>query len=200
MEASPEFERYHNIILSLIQNFRYQQAITNCTRLLPRCKPSEMPDFACQYLYWGHCCSHQGKYQEAISKYARALTLNPDYYEAYIGWGTCLSNMKRYDEAIEKYKEAIKLHPSSPFAALNWILALILQNKEEEAISLAKEKFARTEYRTLDICRVRYRNEIMKIEDRMSEGADADEVKRLNERLDRIKLILQFVDKLKRGK
>jgi len=199
MEASTEFEQYHNTILSLIQNYHYQQAIACCTRLLSRCKPSERPYFARQYLYWGHCCSHQGKYQEAISKYRQAIALAPDLYEAYIGWGTCLSNMGRYDEAIEKYKEAIELHPSSPFAALNWILALLLQNKEEEAITLAKEQFEKTKYRTLDLCTMRYKNEILKIEDRMPEVTDVNEMKRLNERVERLRLILQFINKVKLG-
>jgi len=197
MQTALESDRYHSTVIDLIQNYHYQQAITCCKRSLTLCTPSEKSSLAIQYFNWGYCCYRQGKYQEAIEKYIRVLAITPDSYEPYNAWGTCLSNLGRYDEAIEKYKEAIKLRPSFPFAYLNWILALLLQNKEEEAVAFAKEKFEGTRYRTLDICRVRYKNEILRIEDRLPDVVDADEMKLLVERLERVRSLLQFIDKVK---
>jgi len=199
MEITLEFERHRTAVINLIQNSHYQQAITCCTRLLSVWKLSENSNLAYQYLYWGHCCCRQGKYHRAIYKYKRVLALAPNLYEAYIGWGTCLSNMGRHNEAIEIYKEATELHPSSPLAYLNWILALLLQNKEEEATALAKEQFEKTKYRTLDVCKIRYRNEISRIEDQVPNVTDRDEMKRLVERVERLRLLLQFINKLEHG-
>jgi len=197
MQTRLEAEKYNSTVLDLIQNSHYRQAIPLCKRILALSKPSDKSSLATQYFNWGYCCYRQGKYQEAISKYSRVITISPESCEAYNAWGTCLSYLGKYEEAIEKYKEAIRLRPLFPFSYMNWILALLLQNKEEEALKFAKEKFERTSYRTLDLCKVRYRSEILAIEDRLPNVENPNEMKLLMDRFERVKLLLRFIDKVR---
>ena len=51
----------------------------------------------------------QGKYDEAIEYYDKALTLDPTNVNALISIANVLQELKRYDEAIEYYDKALAL-------------------------------------------------------------------------------------------
>ena len=76
--------------------------------------------------YWGNDLYNFTEYEEAITKYQKAIERDPDYYEAYDGLGNALQNLEKYEEAITtykkviaKYEKMIKLHPNINF---NYVL------------------------------------------------------------------------------
>jgi len=48
------------------------------------------PDCTIIHNSWGFCLFHLGKYDEAISKFKRAVEINPQYTLGYLNWGLCL--------------------------------------------------------------------------------------------------------------
>jgi putative inorganic carbon (HCO3(-)) transporter len=67
----------------------------------------------------------RGEYQEAITKYKEAITLNPwdTYYlrqigGAYISWGKAKNNKKLWQKGIRFYEKATRKSPADSF---NWI-------------------------------------------------------------------------------
>ena len=53
----------------------------------------------------------QGKLEEAIKSYNKALSLKPDFAEAYNNMGIALRDQGKLDEAIEAYNKALSIKP-----------------------------------------------------------------------------------------
>ena len=53
----------------------------------------------------------QGKLEEAIESYKKAISIKPDYAEAYLNMGTVFQDQGKLEEAIESYKKAISIKP-----------------------------------------------------------------------------------------
>ena len=51
----------------------------------------------------GIALNEQGKPEEAIDAYTKALSIKPDYAEAYNNMGNALNDGDRLDDAIEAY-------------------------------------------------------------------------------------------------
>ena len=60
---------------------------------------------------WAVTLKEQGKLDEAIASYTKALSLKPDYAEAYYNMGNALQEQGKLDEAIEAYTKALELKP-----------------------------------------------------------------------------------------
>ena len=60
---------------------------------------------------WAMCCSDQGKLDEAIACYRRALELKPDYAVAHNNLGNALKDQGKLDEAAACYRRALELKP-----------------------------------------------------------------------------------------
>jgi len=76
----------------------------------------------------------QGKLDEAIRHYARALQLNPNYVAAHVNSGIALAAQGRLEEAIRYYGQALQLNPNSAEAHHNLGNALAAQGKLNEAV------------------------------------------------------------------
>ena len=63
------------------------------------------------WIYKGYTAVDNGKYDEAIANYTKAISLNPSFMEAYRYRGTAYCFVKKYNEALADFDRAIKLDP-----------------------------------------------------------------------------------------
>lgn len=73
------------------------------------------------------------KWDDAISRYNRALKVDPNFAEAYLGLGYCLVNQKKYEEAIAPLRTAERLMPENPEVHNSLGTALQRSGHKEEA-------------------------------------------------------------------
>ena len=59
----------------------------------------------------GSVLKEQGKLEEAIEAYNKALAIKPDYAEAYNNMGIALKEQGKLEEAIEAYNKALAIKP-----------------------------------------------------------------------------------------
>jgi tetratricopeptide (TPR) repeat protein len=77
----------------------------------------------------------QGRWDEAIAHYRRALEIKPDFAEAHYNWGVDLARQGRWDEAIARYEHALRRKPDHAEAHYNWGIALARQGQWDAAIA-----------------------------------------------------------------
>jgi tetratricopeptide (TPR) repeat protein len=82
----------------------------------------------------GIALKEQGKLEEAIEAYNKAIVLKPDNADAYYNMGATLKEQGKLEEAIEAYNKAIAIKPDYVEAYSNMGIALQDQGKPEEAI------------------------------------------------------------------
>ena len=80
-------------------------------------------------------CKDQGKLDEAVACYRRALELKPDYAEAHNNLGIALKDQGKLDEAVACYRRALELKPDYAEAHNNLGNALKDQGKLDEAVA-----------------------------------------------------------------
>ena len=69
-----------------------------------------------QYYKLGNMFSDQGKFEDAIENYDKALTLNPDFTSALLNMGNCYYMLKNYDKSIETFKRVVSIEPQNKIA------------------------------------------------------------------------------------
>jgi Tfp pilus assembly protein PilF len=83
--------------------------------------------------------NEQGKVEEAIAEFQKALRLRKDFAPAHNGLGTALSKQGKLDEAIAAYKEATRLKPDLAEAHCNLGIALGRGGRLDEAVAAFHE-------------------------------------------------------------
>jgi predicted O-linked N-acetylglucosamine transferase (SPINDLY family) len=83
----------------------------------------------------GNALMGQGKLDEAIAAYRRAIRSKPDYAAAYTTLGIALAGQGKFDEAIAAYRRAIGIKPDLAEAYPNLGNVLMDQGKLDEAIA-----------------------------------------------------------------
>jgi tetratricopeptide (TPR) repeat protein len=63
------------------------------------------------YYNIGNVLSKEGKLDEAIRYYRRALELDPDFAKAHYNLGNVLLDQGEFERAVIHYKMAVKLEP-----------------------------------------------------------------------------------------
>ncbi|MHC4445661.1 MAG: tetratricopeptide repeat protein, partial [Planctomycetota bacterium] len=109
------------------------------------------PEAASLHDTLGNELARQGRYDEAIVHFRRAVELIPIYVEAYNNMGIALAKQGKYDEAIECYKQALGIRKSSSKAQYNWAIALEKKGRPEEAVGHYYEAL-RIDANNLDAC------------------------------------------------
>ena len=82
----------------------------------------------------GDVLARQGKQDEAIGHYERALELNPDEAQPHFNLGNVLARQGKLDEAIQHYERALQLDPGGVAIHVNCGNALARQGKLNEAV------------------------------------------------------------------
>lgn len=54
----------------------------------------------------GNCRTSQGKFDDAVSDFNRAISLSPEEPDPYLGKGVALEGLKQYRDALQAYEEA----------------------------------------------------------------------------------------------
>lgn len=76
-----------------------------------------------------------GSYQNAVTMYNRALSIDPNLADAWLNLGNSLYFLSRYDEAVAAYDQVIKLDSQNPNAWQGRGMALQKLNRTSEAKS-----------------------------------------------------------------
>jgi tetratricopeptide (TPR) repeat protein/2-polyprenyl-3-methyl-5-hydroxy-6-metoxy-1,4-benzoquinol methylase len=90
----------------------------------------------------GDALEGQGKLDEAVIQYRRALALKPDFAEAHYNLGNALKQQGKLDEAMAQYQRALDLKPGFAVARYNLGNALNEQGKLDEAVAQYRRALA----------------------------------------------------------
>jgi len=82
----------------------------------------------------GSFFEHEGKLDQAISYYKKALSINPYYRQARNNLGKAYAEMNLYDQAIFEFKEAIRRSPTFEVAYLNLGHVYLQRGELDQAI------------------------------------------------------------------
>jgi protein O-mannosyl-transferase len=82
----------------------------------------------------GNALFQEGKVDEAIAQYQKALQINPNYAETCNNLGNALLEQGKVNEAIEYLQKALQINPDNVEACGNLGNALLHQGKVDEAI------------------------------------------------------------------
>jgi len=79
----------------------------------------------------GAALQSEGRYDEAIAHYRRAITIRSDYAPAYNNLASSLNSKGQTDDAIATYEQALRLQPEYPEAHYNLANALLAEGKRD---------------------------------------------------------------------
>ncbi|MBE9094356.1 tetratricopeptide repeat protein [Tychonema sp. LEGE 07203] len=106
---------------------QFDRAIAECKRAI------EIKPDARAYKMWGKILQLQGKTQEAIECYKKALQINHNQADIYVNLGTLYAISKQLSPAISCYQKAIAIQPNLAPAYRNLARVWRQQGKQEEA-------------------------------------------------------------------
>ena len=81
----------------------------------------------------------QGRHQEAVDAFARAVQLRPEDADAYGGAAAALAALGRRDEAEKRFRQALRLKPDEGEATARLGVLLAVAGRLDEAIALLKQ-------------------------------------------------------------
>ena len=96
---------------------------------------STKPESAAEYNDLGNELAQQGRTEEAIAAYKKAIELEPDLAIAHSNLGNMLLRHEKFAEAVAAYHLAIELEPQLAIAHTNLGNILLYQGKTEAAIA-----------------------------------------------------------------
>ena len=93
------------------------------------------PDYVAAHNNLGNVLRDQGKLDDALAAYHRALALRPDYVAAHVNLGNALKDLGRLEEAVAAFQKALAVKPDQPEARSNLGNAYKNQGKLTEAVA-----------------------------------------------------------------
>ncbi|HNT35276.1 MAG TPA: tetratricopeptide repeat protein, partial [bacterium] len=105
-------------VLTLLGILTFQQARTyhDMETLFRHCL-NKNPKALLAYINVGQTLQEQGKTNEAVSFYEKALAIDPNLPSAHYNYAICLEQLGKDDEAIGHYERALEHMPKSPSRA-----------------------------------------------------------------------------------
>ncbi len=80
-----------------------------------------------------------GKFNEAIRQYAKAVTLMPEYADLLNNYANLLTSQNRFKDAISNYRQALRFDQSSAITYLNYANALGADGQISKALAACAE-------------------------------------------------------------
>jgi protein O-mannosyl-transferase len=121
---------------SLLAALSWRQcAMYHCPECLWRTTLAQNPDCWMAHNNWGLLLAEQGKLDQAIAHYQRALRLKSDYTDARVSLGVALRAKGRYEEAMAQFVAALKLNPNHLDARNNLGVVLLDLGRSDEALA-----------------------------------------------------------------
>jgi len=77
----------------------------------------------------------QGKYEDAVALYDRAVMLDPAFEAAYLNRGAALGKLGRNEEALESFDKVIALNPASTTTYISKGRILIAMKRYDDALA-----------------------------------------------------------------
>ena len=93
-------------IMYLYNARQFEAAIEKATNVIEK-----YPKAFLVYNILGVVLKNQGKLNEAVASYQKALSLKPDYANAHNNMGNALKDQGKLDDAIASYQKALSLNP-----------------------------------------------------------------------------------------
>jgi serine/threonine protein kinase/tetratricopeptide (TPR) repeat protein len=93
------------------------------------------PDAAAAHEGLGGTLCYQGKLDEGVAEYRKAIQLDSKSASAHSGLGAALREQRELDEAVAEGRKAIELDPNLSAAHCNLGIALQRQGKPDEAVA-----------------------------------------------------------------
>ena len=84
----------------------------------------------------GIILKRNGRIEEALDSYKKALSLKPDYVQVYNNLGVLYKDNEKYEDAIKMFMKAKELQPNHQNSYYNLALIKKEQGQSEEAIEL----------------------------------------------------------------
>ncbi len=84
------------------------------------------------YFYLGKISEIEGRIDDAIMLYSRALTLDPYDEESLIGRGSCYTVKKKHDVAVADFKKVLDIPSKNRNAPLQHLLYAIAENYRQQ--------------------------------------------------------------------
>ena len=81
----------------------------------------------------------EGRNQEAVAAFKRAIKRQPDSYEAYYGLGWAYINLRQFSESLEASQKAVRLKPDYAEAHHHLGMAYERLGRAQEAVPAFKE-------------------------------------------------------------
>jgi len=99
------------------------------------CTRAQQPADAVVHYDRGVHLQDQGKLDEAVAEFRKAIRLKPDLAEAHGNLGVALRAQGKQEEAIAEFRAATRIKPDSADAHISLGVALKAQGKLEEAVA-----------------------------------------------------------------
>jgi serine/threonine-protein kinase len=100
---------------------------------------TERPDNYVALLNLGNVLKNQGRLDESLVMYRKALQIKPEYIAALENVGITLFLKKKYDEAMTYYRKAIKLKPDTSAAYQGLSSVLDAKGQVDDAIEICRQ-------------------------------------------------------------
>ncbi len=109
-------DSYYNLAEALINQSRYDQAITYYEKAVTM-KPESAVNLTQNFYYhMGQAFANNGKYSQAITCYEKLVNIQPDKSEFHFQLATILQQQDQIDGAIQSYQKAVAIEPDWPEA------------------------------------------------------------------------------------
>jgi tetratricopeptide (TPR) repeat protein len=84
------------------------------------------------YFYLGKISEIEGRLDDAIQLYSRALALNPLDEESLIGRGSCYTVKKNHESAVTDFKKVLDIPAEVRNVPINYVLYAIAENYRQQ--------------------------------------------------------------------